>query len=603
MNYNNSLKKGVFANVQNNSTINAGTNKISIGSTENNDLSITSGGGTGGIIGLGVGSTSIKARRANTANVIGSELKVKNIDISTTNGQTGSDGIKSKMYNATLTALGASVGYNNVETNGTGEILISNSKITATDNLNAKATDNSKSESYILDAGLKVVGYTGVFAYNTNVAQTGIEVSNKSSLTAKNINFDSENHSYRATDTLAISASGLGVQTNTSKAQDTSSNFINVNGAGNKFTADTLNFNALNGSQTYAYNNGQAYIGLNAIVAKGLANTNGTAKITVDDDNTLANKTANITAQIGEEGKYTAESTGFAINGSAVGVNIDDMIAQTESTAQVNIGNEIYGDNTTLNVSALNKASRNAFMRNNAYSLVANANDISAYTIGKDKAEVVVGNSGSREVANSNKLAALNITADTENKSYVAAKGTGGSIGGDFGSAAHADNDVNNTSSATINGNWDISGDLNLNATQHDKAYVSGYSARGAILTGGKGSLDNVIKGSSTAEIGKGAEINAKTVNVNSKNYITIDKYSDDYDYTLFGRMGGVVDDVDYQRSSATTNKSANINVGTKATITTTGTQTYDAASDYDLKNDVYADGGSLFTAQRIQSK
>ena len=42
-----------------------------------------------------------------------------------------------------------------------------------------------------------------------------------------------------------------------------------------------------------------------------------------------------LTAQIGEENKYTAEATGFAINGSAVGVNIDDMIAQTESTANI----------------------------------------------------------------------------------------------------------------------------------------------------------------------------------------------------------------------------------------------------------------------------
>ncbi|MBR0060753.1 MAG: hypothetical protein IJP68_04650, partial [Selenomonadaceae bacterium] len=137
VNYNNSLKKGVFANVANGSTIDAGDNKISIGSTENNDLSITSGSGTGGPVGIGVGSTSIKARRANTANVIGSELNAKNIEITTTNGQTGSDGINSKMYNATLTAIGASVGYNNVETNGTGEILISNSKITAADYLNA----------------------------------------------------------------------------------------------------------------------------------------------------------------------------------------------------------------------------------------------------------------------------------------------------------------------------------------------------------------------------------------------------------------------------------------------------------------------------------
>ena len=150
-----------------------------------------------------------------------------------------------------------------------------------------------------------------------------------------------------------------------------------------------------------------------------------------------------------------------------------------------------------------------------------------------------------------------------------------------------------------MKGTWNIANDLNLTANQHDGAYISGYSARGAILTGGKGSLDNVIKGSSTATIADGATINAKTVNVNSKNYIKTDKYSDDYDYTLFGRMGGVIDDVDYQRSTATTDKSANINVGTKAAITTSGTQIYDALSDYDLKNNVYAQGGSLLASLR----
>ncbi|MBR0060754.1 MAG: hypothetical protein IJP68_04655, partial [Selenomonadaceae bacterium] len=460
---------------------------------------------------------------------------------------------------------------------------------------------------------MKGVGYTGVFAYNTNTAQTGIEIGNKTALNAKNINFNSKNQSYRATDTLAISAAGLSVQSNTSEANDFSNNFIKVNDAGNSFTADTLNFGTLNGSQTYSHTNGQAYLGLNAIIAKGIANTNSTSQILIDDENTFATKTANITAQIGEDGKYTAEATGFAINGSAIGINIDDMIAQTKSTAQVNIGNEYYkttkikneetntetvNENvTTLNVSALNKASRNSFMRNNAYSLVANANDISAYTIAEDKSEITVGNGNTPDKAN--KLAALNITSDTENKSYVAAKGTGGSIGGDFGSAAHADNDVNNTSTATINGTWNIANDLNLSANQHDETYISGYSARGAILTGGKGSLDNVIKGSSTAKISDDAQIKAKTVNINSKNYITTDKYSDDYDYTLFGRMGGVVDDVDYQRSSATTNKSANIKIGSNATITTTGTQNYDAVNDYDLKNNVYAEGGSLLASLR----
>ena len=193
----------------------------------------------------------------------------------------------------------------------------------------------------------------------------------------------------------------------------------------------------------------------------------------------------------------------------------------------------------------------------------------------------------------------MNITADTENKSYVAAKGTGGAIVGDFGSAAHADNDVNNTSTATLKGTWNIDNDLNLSANQHDSAFISGYSARGAVLTGGKGSLDNVIKGSSTATISDAAQINAKSVNVNSKNYITTDKYSDEYDYTLFGRMGGVVDDVDYQRSSATTNKSANINIGKNAAITTTGTQNYDAVNDYDLKNHVFAEGGSALASLR----
>ena len=236
-------------------------------------------------------------------------------------------------------------------------------------------------------------------------------------------------------------------------------------------------------------------------------------------------------------------------------------------------------------------------MRNNAYAIVGNANDISAYTKAKDKSEITVGSNST--LANANKLATLNISSDTENISYVAAKGTGGAIGGDFGSAAHADNSVENNSSATINGNWDISGNLNLSATQHDKSCVSAYSARGAIFTGGKGSLDNEIKGTSTAAVGKGANINAKTVNVNSKNYITNDKYSGDYDHTLYGLMIGAVEDIDHQTINATTNKSADINIGDNATVTTTGKQTYDALNDYNLKNDVLAEGGSVLASVR----
>ncbi|MBR0061780.1 MAG: hypothetical protein IJP68_09925, partial [Selenomonadaceae bacterium] len=233
LNAGNSLKNGVFANVTNGSTITATGKKISIGSTENNDLGVTSGSGSAGPVGIGVGSNSIKTRRANVSKVVGSTLNAKDIEITTTNGQTGNDGIQAKVYNATVTAIGASVGYSNIETNGTGEILISGSNINAANNLDMTANDNAKSKSYVLDAGLKLAGYTGVFAYNTNTSQTGIEVSNGSQLTAPTINLDTTNHTYRATDTLAISVSGYGVQTSTAESNDMSTNFINVTGSGN----------------------------------------------------------------------------------------------------------------------------------------------------------------------------------------------------------------------------------------------------------------------------------------------------------------------------------------------------------------------------------
>ena len=172
------------------------------------------------------------------------------------------------------------------------------------------------------------------------------------------------------------------MQTNTSEASDTSTNFINVKGAGNTFTGDNLIFNALNDSQTYAHNNGQAYLGLNAIVASGLASAENTSAISIDNVNNFKSNTINLTAQIGEDNKYTA---------------------------QITIGNKIYGDATTLNAAALNKASCNAFMKNNAYAVVANANDISSYTVAKDKASITVGSDTA--VENSNKLAAQLISA------------------------------------------------------------------------------------------------------------------------------------------------------------------------------------------------
>ena len=135
------------------------------------------------------------------------------------------------MYNSTLTGTGASVGYNNVETNGTGEILISDAKITAGENLNAKAIDNSRSRSYILDAGLKIVGYTGVFAYNTNTAQTGIEISNKAALSAKNINLTTQNVDYqRSSATTNKSANikigdSVGITTTGTQTYDAASNY------------------------------------------------------------------------------------------------------------------------------------------------------------------------------------------------------------------------------------------------------------------------------------------------------------------------------------------------------------------------------------------
>ena len=211
-------------------------------------------------------------------------------------------------------------------------------------------------------------------------------------MTAKTINFNTQNHTYRATDTLAISAGGINVQTNTSEAKDTSTNFINVDDAGNTFKANEINFNALNGAQTYAHTNGQAYLGLNVIVAKGLANTKSNAQITIKNGNNFLSDTINLNAQIGEDNKYSAESTGFAINGSAVGVNIDDMIARTDTKAEINLGNEYFNADTTLNINALNNSSRNAFMRNNAYSIVANANNVSAYTKANDNSIITIGN-------------------------------------------------------------------------------------------------------------------------------------------------------------------------------------------------------------------
>ena len=136
--------------------------KIAISLTENNNLGVTSGSDNAGIVGIGVGSNSVKTRCANVSKVVGSTFNANDIDITAASGkQSGSDyGIQAKVYNATVAPVGVSGDYSNVEMNGTGEILISNSKISAANKLNMSATDKGMSKSY--------VGYTGVFSYLHN---------------------------------------------------------------------------------------------------------------------------------------------------------------------------------------------------------------------------------------------------------------------------------------------------------------------------------------------------------------------------------------------------------------------------------------------------
>ena len=280
----------------------------------------------------------------------------------------------------------------------------------------------------------------------------------------------------------------------------------------------------------------------------------------------------------------------MSVNAGAI--NIDPApntaSAKSELSTNINVGDEIYAENTTLNLNAGSEVDRKAYADTYTIGIgVASGRD-RGKTSSKDAVSISVGSNPSA-VDSFNGLANLNISAVNNPDSNLKALGAAGGIL-NIASQSYAENSSDNSASTSVNGSWNLTGDLTMLASVDESVRETARQGSGEIAGGSGVYVDNTIKGNSSAVVGTDAVINASNVDISAKNVIDTNGFDGDK-YALVDYFGGGIV-IDGLTSTLTYDRDAGVKI--QGSVNTTGDQTYTARSDGTVRNKIIAEGGSI---------
>lgn len=305
------------------------------------------------------------------------------------------------------------------------------------------------------------------------------------------------------------------------------------------------------------------------------ASAKGEARVQVADGTTLDVDKAEITASAeSQDGKNNSEAKvkGFAAAGRGTAV-INTAIANTDIDTDVTMGEVSFKENrgTALNVTSANTTQTAADARGiTVGGLFASGTNL-AYTgsgAEKDANTATITLQG-----NKTQLKSLSANASGTTHNLTTADGSGGGmISGDLAGAV--DNKTYTGSKVTLNGSWDVNGDVAIQSAQTDHMDLNADATKAAVVGASATKADNTASGAADvvltdSRITSGGMFTAKA---DSKANLGQNKA-----YAVEGSgYGGVA--VQGTKLNNTVNRTANVDAG-NASLTSSGSQILAAES------------------------
>ena len=535
-----------------------------------------------GSLGLSATVAVLDAKKDAGVSISGSKLQAGKA-LSVAAAQSGETGIDA--YQANIAGVAAvSAAYAQSSSSGETKIEAVDSTLTSDkEGITMKAEDKSQTASSVYGATAGLVTAGALVSKADNTSDVNLAVKGSALHTAQGTASLQADKANVVTAKTYGGAFGLvGANGVVALASDEGASKILVaqsNSKNSSFIGQTASLQAMTRPAVTA-ETGSLSVALlgSASASVATASAKGEARVQVADGTTLDVDKAEITASAeSQDGKNNSEAKvkGFAAAGRGTAV-INTAIANTDIDTDVAMGEVSFKENrgTALNVTSANTTQTAADARGiTVGGLFASGTNL-AYTgsgTEKDANTATITLQG-----NKTQLKSLSANASGTTHNLTTADGSGGGmISGDLAGVAGAvDNKTYTGSKVTLNGSWDVNGDVAIQSAQTDHMDLNADATKAAVVGASATKADNTASGAADvvltdSRITSGGMFTAKA---DSKANLGQNKA-----YAVEGSgYGGVA--VQGTKLNNTVNRTANVDAG-NASLTSSGSQILAAES------------------------
>ena len=556
------------------------TDTMALRADRKTDAQITAASASvSGSLGLSATVAVLDAKKDAGVSISGSKLQAGKA-LSVAAAQSGETGIDA--YQANIAGVAAvSAAYAQSSSSGETKIEAVDSTLTSDkEGITMKAEDKSQTASSVYGATAGLVTAGALVSKADNTSDVNLAVKGSALHTAQ------ETASLQADKANVVTAKTYGgafglVGANgvVALASDEGASKILVaqsNSKNSSFIGQTASLQATTRPAVTA-ETGSLSVALlgSASASVATASAKGEARVQVADGTTLDVDKAEITASAeSQNGKNNSEAKvkGFAAAGRGTAV-INTAIANTDIDTDVTMGKVSFKKNrgTALNVTSANTTQTAADARGiTVGGLFASGTNL-AYTgsgTEKDANTATITLQG-----NKMQLKSLSANASGTTHNLTTADGSGGGmISGDLAGAV--DNKTYTGSKVTLNGSWDVNGDVAIQSAQTDHMDLNADATKAAVVGASATKADNTANGAADVVL-TGSQITSGgllTAKANSKV-----NFGQNKAYAVEGSgYGGVA--VQGAKLNNTVNRTANVDAR-NASLTSSGSQILAAES------------------------
>lgn len=556
------------------------TDTMALRADRKTDAKITAASASvSGSLGLSATVAVLDAKKDAGVSISGSKLQAGKA-LSVAAAQSGETGIDA--YQANIAGVAAvSAAYAQSSSSGETKIEAVDSTLTSgSQDITMKAADVSQTASSVYGATAGLVMAGALVSKADNTSDVNLAVKGSALHTAQGTTSLQADKANVVTAKTYGGAFGLvGANGVVALASDEGASKILVaqsNSKNSSFIGQTASLQATTRPAVTA-ETGSLSVALlgSASASVATASAKGEARVQVADGTTLDVDKAEITASAeSQDGKNNSEAKvkGFAAAGRGTAV-INTAIANTDIDTDVTMGEVSFKENrgTALNVTSANTTQTAADARGiTVGGLFASGTNL-AYTgsgAEKDANTATITLQG-----NKMQLKSLSANASGTTHNLTTADGSGGGmISGDLAGAV--DNKTYTGSKVTLNGSWDVNGDVAIQSAQTDHMDLNADATKAAVVGASATKADNTANGAADvvmtgSQITSGGLLTAKA---NSKV-----NFGQNKAYAVEGSgYGGVA--VQGAKLNNTVNRTANVDAG-NASLTSSGSQILAAES------------------------